>query len=246
VKTRAQSSDDAPNSPHAPVLDQGHQQRTPPMNPIRHARLAVAVIALGGLSLGTAAKADPIVGRVVGSVAGILLGKALFHATNRDAHCRLYDSNGAEVYLPCDAKRPVGELMTVGPPVAVAPQAAPQPYDLAQYDPRDQYPPQEADCGCRYGGGHAEPAYGQGAVYDAYGASGNGASYSQSAYSAAYGGAYGSAYGFDGLAGGGYTQGFYSYGAASYADGGYADGGYGQAAGRDREGFLTWPGKRPR
>ncbi len=102
-------------------------------------RLAVAVLALGGLGLGSVAQADPFVGRLIGSVAaGMLVNGAIkSHDKKFATQCRLYDREGMEVYLPCDSRRPLGEVLTQdkpdamadglagGPPVDVAPLAAP-------------------------------------------------------------------------------------------------------------------------
>ena len=75
--------------------------------------LAVAVLALSSFGLGSAAQADPFVGRLIGSVAASMLvgGAIKKHDKQFAAQCRLYDREGMEVYLPCDSRRPLGEVM---------------------------------------------------------------------------------------------------------------------------------------
>ncbi len=148
------------------------------MKKLQRTRLAVAVLALGSLGLGSVAQADPFVGRLIGSVAaGMLVNGAIkSHDKKFAAQCRLYDREGMEVYLPCDSRRPLGEVLTVdkpdtmadglagGPPVdAAAPHhaqlddgaavhaAAPPAYapPVIQYaSPPVRHAPVEADCGC--------------------------------------------------------------------------------------------------
>lgn len=140
------------------------------MKMLRRTRLAVAVLALGGLGLGSVAQADPFVGRLIGSVAaGMLVNGAIKnHDKKFAAQCRLYDREGAEVYLPCDSRRPLGEVMLErrpdvmadglagGPaaPIDVAPLAAPAyappPMDHYAQPPVRYAAPAEADCGCEH------------------------------------------------------------------------------------------------
>ncbi len=119
------------------------------MNTPHRTSLAVAVLALTSLGVSSAAQADPFVGRLIGSVAaGMLVNGAIkSHDKKFAAQCRLYDREGMEVYLPCDSRRPLGEVLTAdkpgamadglagGPPAAVdvAPLAAP-PHAYAQRD----------------------------------------------------------------------------------------------------------------
>jgi hypothetical protein len=100
-------------------------------------RLAVAVLALGSLGLGSVAKADPFVGRLIGSVAaGMLVNGAIkSHDKKFATQCRLYDREGMEVYLPCDSRRPLGEVMTAEKPDAMADGlAGGPPVDAAPFD----------------------------------------------------------------------------------------------------------------
>jgi hypothetical protein len=101
------------------------------MSPLGHARLALGLLALSSLSLAPAAHAEAIVGRVIGSVAGAVLANAIIKGHDRkvSSHCRLYDRDGMEVYLPCDPKRPVGELVTTEAKAEVV--AAPAPVAVA-------------------------------------------------------------------------------------------------------------------
>ena len=119
-------------------------------------------------------------------------------------------------------------------------------------------------------GGHTEVTYSRPrvvAVYDSYESTTESfrGSYSES-YSGGYaggygygggygggiaggaGGAYGGGYAYGGGAAGGVGGGgFYPYGGVGYGAGGYAGGGQvyrARVAGRDPNGFLTWPGKR--
>ena len=106
------------------------------MKMLRRTRLAIAVLALGGLGLGPAAQADPFVGRLIGSVAaGMLVNGAIKkHDKKFAAQCRLYDREGMEVYLPCDSRRPLGEVMLEQRPDAMAENLAggpPPPVDVA-------------------------------------------------------------------------------------------------------------------
>ena len=141
------------------------------MKMLRRARLAVAVLALGGLGLGSTAQADPIVGRLIGSVAaGMLVNGAIKkHDRKFAAQCRLYDREGMEVYLPCDSRRPLGEVMLAqrpdvpadglagGPPAPIdvaplaAPAHAPPPMDHYAQSPVRHPAPVETDCGCEPG-----------------------------------------------------------------------------------------------
>lgn len=109
------------------------------MSLLHRTRLAIAVVALGTSGLASAAQADAVVGRVVGSVVGAVLANSIIKARDKKlaANCRLYDRDGMEVYLPCDPKRPLGEVVVQGAaraevvaapspaPVAVAPLTAP-------------------------------------------------------------------------------------------------------------------------
>jgi uncharacterized membrane protein YgcG len=101
------------------------------MSPLGHARLALGLLALSSLSLAPAAQAEAIVGRVIGSVAGAVLANAIIKGHDRkvSSNCRLYDRDGMEVYLPCDPKRPVGELVTAEAKAEVV--AAPAPVAVA-------------------------------------------------------------------------------------------------------------------
>lgn len=221
----------------------------------RRARLGVAVLALAGLGLGSAAQADPFVARLVGSVAGGLLVNGIVKSHTKKAYCRLYDREGMEVYLPCDPKRPLGELMVEGrataddlaggpdAPTEIAPpyvpdQAYAQRGDVGYAAPAPPYspPPADIDCGCRdEGHGQAVPPP---RPHHAYPLHQGGHAYSQSAGAAIrYSESYGYESGF--AAGGGYAYGGMGYG-------GYFDDGRARVAGRDSAGFLTWPGKSVR
>ncbi len=234
------------------------------MKTLQRSRLAVAVLALSSLGLGSVAQADPFVGRLIGSVAAGMLvtGAMKSHDKKFAAQCRLYDREGMEVYLPCDSRRPLGEVLTAerpdampdrlagGPPAPayVAPQYAAAPAD---YAPPVRYAPAHDDCGCepdrRYlsaQGGHGQTGYGAGRVVGIYDAYEDFSSSSSVSYSERYGGgSYGGGYGFTGGVGG--SGGYYPYGGVGYGAGGYADRPI-RAAGRDQAGFLTWPGKRVR
>lgn len=93
-------------------------------------------------------------------------------------------------------------------------------------------------------GGHTEVTYSRPrvvAVYDSYEHSSERVS---GHYESGYVGGYGAAYGY---AAGGVGSGpqFHPYGGVGYGAGGYAEPrGRPRVAGRDSEGFLTWPGKR--
>ncbi len=106
------------------------------MIPMNRTRIAVAVLAMAALSFASAAQAEAIVGRVVGSVVGAVVANAIIKGRHKtpQANCRLYDREGMEVYLPCDATRPLGELVTstqtaaaVAAPAPVAVGVAPLP-----------------------------------------------------------------------------------------------------------------------
>jgi len=232
------------------------------MQMLRRTRLAVAILAVGGLGVGSVAKADPFVGRLIGSVAaGMLVNGAIkTHDKKFAAQCRLYDREGMAVYLPCDSRRPLGEVMlnqrpdamsdglAGGPPSAidVAPLADPhngRAYAAAPpiHAPPVQYaPPIEDRCDCR-----PEVYEGRG-VHEGYEVS---RSRSAIRYSESYGYGdfgYGGAYGYGFTGGVGASSGFYPYGGVGYESGGYGgyyEDGRARAAGRDRNGFLIWAGK---
>ena len=242
------------------------------MKMLRRTRLAVAVLALGGLGIGSAAQADPFVGRLIGSVAaGMLVNGAIKnHDKKFAAQCRLYDREGMEVYLPCDSRRPLGEVMLAQrpdaladglaggppPPVDVAPAYAPPPMDHHAPPPVRYAAPVEADCGCEHDLRGAPPyARPQDTYLSAHGG------HAQTSYGSGravgvydayedfresstvrYSESY-SRYGVSGDWGG--AGGLYSYGGVGYGAGGYGgyDEGRARVAGRDRNGFLTWAGK---
>jgi hypothetical protein len=239
-----------------------------PMN--TRARLAVAALAVGSLGFGAVAQADPFVGRLIGSVAaGMLVNGAIkSHDKKFAAQCRLYDREGMEVYLPCDSRRPLGEVLLAARPDAMAdglaggpPVEAPPPADYAAANDMPAYAPPppryapmpEPDCGCgprpaapyrSAQGGHAQTSYGAGRVVGVYDAYEDFSSSSAVRYSESYSGGYvGGGYDY-GYVGGGASSSFYPYGGVGYGAGGYADGA--RVAGRDAQGFLTWPGKRVR
>jgi hypothetical protein len=108
------------------------------MKMLQRTRLAVAVLALGGFGLGSVAQADPFVGRLIGSVAaGMLVNGAMkSHDKKFAAQCRLYDREGNEVYLPCDSRRPLGEVLLAERPVAMADGLAGGPPPPEEVAPR--------------------------------------------------------------------------------------------------------------
>lgn len=180
------------------------------------ARLAFAATALAILGFAPAAQAATVLANVAGTIVSAVVANKLLKGKIRSANCRLYDRDGREVYLPCDADRPLGDVVHADASPPYAPQSyAPQSYARA-------YPVEDA-CGCLAGGGYGD-AYG--ARYEGYG------------YQSAYG--YRSGYGGEFVHGGGYVgQGSYGfpYNGAPVVS---------HVAGRDAAGFLTWAGKRAR
>lgn len=104
------------------------------------ARLAFAVCALGAVGFAPAAQAATVLANVAGTVVGAVVANALVRGKTR-SQCRLYDRDGQVVYLPCDGRRPVGELVDdrrhaqqyAAPPVYAAPSAYGSAYEQAAY-----------------------------------------------------------------------------------------------------------------
>lgn len=124
------------------------------------ARLAFAAAALGVLGFAPAAQAATVLANVAGTVVGAVVASALARGKTK-ASCRLYDRDGREVYLPCDAKRPLGDLVRDG---GAATAYAPPPHAPAYMA--------EDDCGCfpastGYGAGYSQDygGYGYGSAY---------------------------------------------------------------------------------
>lgn len=243
------------------------------MKRLQRTRLAVAVLALGGFGLGSVAQADPFVGRLIGSVAaGMLVNGAMkSHDKKFAAQCRLYDREGKEVYLPCDSRRPLGEVLVADkpvamadglaggppPPVETAPRHHDTPFDSghAAYAAPPAYAPPppvvyyapsvQADCGCEHDLRGGPPHRSADLYLSAQGG------HAQTVYGA------GRVVGvYDAYAESSSSRsvrysesygssGFHPYGGLGYEAGGYGGYAYDRArvAGRDHNGFLTWAGK---
>ena len=125
-------------------------------------------------------------------------------------------------------------------------------YQSREYRDESVYQPRSVASFLSASGGHTEVTYSHPRVvkvYESYAEETTERfSYSEESrygggYSASYGGAYGGG-GFTGGVGYGGGVGFHPYGGVGFAAGGYAGGGRSRVAGRDPNGFLTWPGKR--
>lgn len=149
------------------------------------ARLAFAAAALGVLGFAPAAQAATVLANVAGTVFGAVVANKLARGKSRSASCRLYDREGREVYLPCDANRPLGDVIQAqnAAPAYAAPSYAPPPAYSAAYS-------MAGDCGCvsAYGGAGYSQSYGDYGYDGAYGYR-DSYGYGQAQYGSPYNGA---------------------------------------------------------
>ncbi len=122
------------------------------------ARLAFAATALAILGFAPAAQAATVLANVAGTIVGAVVANKLINGKTRSANCRLYDRDGREVYLPCDANRPLGDVVHADGPSAYAPA----PYGSQAYAPA--YMTQD-DCGCLPANGGYAAGYSYGGAY---------------------------------------------------------------------------------